>query len=103
MGICVKSDEIEDLDEEAIRCQHKVIEILRKLTDRPTKSQKPEKIINFHKWSLYNEALFLQPTKEVIKEDSVYPLHCALQLEERDDVAEDMVLHLQELRTLAIS
>ncbi|XP_008211194.1 probable ATP-dependent RNA helicase spindle-E [Nasonia vitripennis] len=104
MGICVKGSEPdENASEDAIKCQRKVIEFLKKLTNRPVKDQKPEKILNFSRWCLYNDALFLHPTKAVIKEDSVFPLHCALQLEECDENSEKMAVHCQELRSLAIS
>lgn len=104
MGICVKHNESDDnTSEDAIKCQRKVIEFLKKLTDRPIKDLKPEKILNFSRWALYDDSLFLRPTKAVIKDDSVFPLHCALLLEECDENVERMARHVHELRSQASS
>ncbi|XP_058808983.1 probable ATP-dependent RNA helicase spindle-E [Phymastichus coffea] len=103
MGICVQTDQIDDLAEQAVQCQRKVYDLLNLLIYRQTKSQSPEKISNFDKWGLYDECLFLQPTKAVIKEDSIYPLHSALQLNKVDEVAEEMIAHARALRSLAVS
>ena len=103
MGICVKTDELDDLNEQALQCQYKVYELLRKLIDRPVKSQNPEKLVHFARWNLYDESLFLLPTKAAIKEDSIYPLHRALHLEVFEEETEEMTQHMYDLRELAVS
>jgi hypothetical protein len=103
MGICVKTDDINDFDEQAIHCQRKVQELLLKLINRPTKLQNPKKLVNFNKWKLYDDSIIMYPNKEVIKSDSIYPLHCALQLEKRNEISEDLLAHIYELRSLASS
>ncbi|KAJ8674355.1 hypothetical protein QAD02_005617 [Eretmocerus hayati] len=103
MGILVKTSEIEDTNHDVLVCQRKVHDFLRKLLDRVPKYQKPQKVLNFVKWNLYDDSLFLKPTKAVIKEDSIYPLHFALQLQKRDEELEEMIDHLEELRVQAVS
>ncbi|KAL7306698.1 hypothetical protein TKK_0001370 [Trichogramma kaykai] len=102
MGICVAQNEDEDLEEQAMMCQHKVIQFIRTLTERNKTYQKSEKIANFDKWNLYDKTLFMRPTNKVMKEDSVYPLHSALMLDERDEDIDNLVDHIEELRYMAV-
>ncbi|XP_014218536.1 probable ATP-dependent RNA helicase spindle-E isoform X2 [Copidosoma floridanum] len=103
LAINIKKDENDNNEDQAIFCQKKVYMFLTNLTDHPTKSQQKQKILNFGGWNMYDDSLFIRPTKSVIKDDSIYPLHNALSLEDRNEIAEEMFHHIKELRQLAMS
>lgn len=103
LGICVKSDEIDDWHEQAITCQTRLFKFFKDWSGIKKKSQKVEQILNSNKWGLYDDSLFLVPKDKAIKEDSIYPLHNALQLEEHNEELEDLEDHIAELRGLSVS
>ncbi|KAL2743188.1 putative ATP-dependent RNA helicase spindle-E isoform X1 [Vespula maculifrons] len=87
--------------EEIVSYQNKIKIILSKLMDKCRKKQDSEMLMNFHKWGMYDELLFLQPSRMTMVKNNIYSLHWALELEEKNDELEKMTNHIKELRNLA--
>ncbi|XP_043254813.1 probable ATP-dependent RNA helicase spindle-E isoform X1 [Colletes gigas] len=87
--------------EEIIICQNRVKDALLKLIEKPRNSQIPELIYNFDKWNLYDESLYLEPSRQSVIANNIYRLHNALELEETTALQE-ITEHLRTLRALTV-
>ncbi|XP_053984134.1 probable ATP-dependent RNA helicase spindle-E [Hylaeus volcanicus] len=91
--------ESSDNMEQIIVCQNRIKDALRELIDKPRKKREPELIPDFDKWNLYDESLYLQPSKLSMIANNIFRLHNALELEEKSELQE-ITEHLKELREL---
>ena len=96
-----KNDGESDPMTETINCQKRVRDLFFSLMDKQRIDQDPELIPRFSKWNLYSENDFLQPGKFASGNEYIYPLHHALELSERNEEFERMLIHISELRELA--
>lgn len=101
VGMHINEKFTKNNSEEIITYQNKIKMTLSKLIDKCRKKQDPEILINFHKWGMYDELLFLQPSRMTMVKNNIYNLHWALELEEKNDELEKMTNHLKKLRDLA--
>lgn len=89
----------DDDNERMINCQNRIKYALLELRDRCRKSQNPVEDNEFNKWNRYHTSMFLHPARGARKNE-IYPLHKALELQERNDKLEETVTHLMELYRL---
>ncbi|KZC06335.1 PREDICTED: probable ATP-dependent RNA helicase spindle-E [Dufourea novaeangliae] len=93
--------ESSDNMEEIIICQNRIKDALLKLIDKPRKAQTIESITNFDKWNLYDESLYLQPSRTSMIVNNIFKLHNALELEETNQLQE-LIEHVTMLRKLTM-
>ena len=101
MGLHVNTDSENDNMRDTIRSQTRVKELLFKLMDKQRTDQIPEVVPRFSKWYLYDTSLWLYPGRLSVVKENIYPLHCAIELNERNEEYERMLAHVAELRELA--
>lgn len=87
--------------EDVLFCQNRIKSILFELMQTDRKSKLKEMMNDFNQWCLYDKSLFLPPGKLVINQNYIYHLHCALDLEEKNDEMEKYRDNLSKLRTWA--
>lgn len=103
MGIhtYVESENCDDMNEITV-CQNKVKDSLFKLIEKKRNPQTPDISTLSVKWNRYDDSLFLQPGRIGVKNSNIFELHCALELEDRNEKLEEMSAHVEDLRNLAI-
>lgn len=104
-GITVRRDDSSEKDD-IILIQSKAIEALKKLTcaEKRSKIIVRENLVDFNRWMMYSSSLIMPPTvNDEYMLNYIYPLHEAIQLEERNEEAEELARHVRELRDMAQS
>ncbi|XP_076656930.1 tudor domain containing 9 protein spindle E isoform X2 [Halictus rubicundus] len=87
--------------EETIICQNRIKDALFKLIEKTRKPQPLEMINNFDMWNLYDNLLYLRPSRTSMIVNNIYKLHNALELEETNQLQE-IIEHVKKLRALTV-